>query len=119
MVLIPQQPAPNFMAITGTSTRSYSQGLITSMLLLGGFASNILVESLADRFGRRYAILAGCIIFLIGGAFQTAAQGLGWMCGVRSFAGVGVGMFAMLAPLYQSEMISCTFLESKILIMLR
>jgi MFS family permease len=77
--------------------------MITSMLLLGAFASNIFVGTLADRVGRRRAILAGCIIFLIGGAFQTAAQGLGWMYGGRFVAGVGIGMLAMLAPLYQSE----------------
>jgi MFS family permease len=89
--------------MTGTTTGSYEQGMITSMLLLGAFASNVFVGSLADAVGRRAAILAGCVVFLVGGAFQTAAQGLSWMYGGRFIAGIGIGMLAMLAPLYQSE----------------
>jgi MFS family permease len=80
--------------------------MITSMLLLGAFASNAFVGTLADTVGRRAAILAGCIIFLIGGTFQTAAQGISWMYAGRFIAGLGIGMLAMLAPLYQSEVSS-------------
>lgn len=53
--------------------------------------------------GRRKAIIVGTITFLIGGTIQTAAQNLGMVLGGRFVAGMGIGMLAMLAPLYQAE----------------
>jgi MFS family permease len=61
------------------------------------------VGDLADTFGRRKAIIAGVVIFLIGGSVQTGAQNFGMMLAGRFFAGFGIGMLAMLAPLYQAE----------------
>lgn len=70
---------------------------------VGAFTSNIWVGNLADAIGRRKAIMIGTIIFLIGGTIQTAAQNLSMMLGGRFVAGMGIGMLAMLAPLYQAE----------------
>ena len=74
----------------------YSQGC----LLLG---RNIYVGSLADAIGRRASILAGCVVFLLGGTIQASAQNVHYMYGGRFLAGMGIGMLAMLAPLYQAE----------------
>ncbi|CCM03262.1 uncharacterized protein FIBRA_05389 [Fibroporia radiculosa] len=96
------ESSSNFLEITGNPSET-QQGLITGCLLLGAFASNIYVGSLADHFGRRMTILFGCVVFLIGGAIQTSAQNIGYMYGGRFLAGMGIGMLAMLAPLYQAE----------------
>ncbi|KAH9836374.1 general substrate transporter [Rhodofomes roseus] len=96
------ESSADFLAKTNNPTET-QLGLITGCLLLGAFASNIYVGSLADTIGRRLTILAGCIVFLIGGAIQTAAQNIGYMYGGRFLAGMGIGMLAMLAPLYQAE----------------
>ncbi len=64
---------------------------------------NIYVGDLADMVGRRVAILAGCIVFLLGGGIQAGAQNIHYMYGGRFLAGMGIGMLAMLAPLYQAE----------------
>ena len=53
--------------------------------------------------GRRLAILAGCIVFLLGGSIQAGAMNIHYMYGGRFLAGMGIGMLAMLAPLYQAE----------------
>ncbi|KAI0370481.1 general substrate transporter [Pilatotrama ljubarskyi] len=95
-------PSENFLATTGNPD-STAQGLIVGCLLLGAFASNIYVGSLADYVGRRKAILAGCLVFLLGGSIQAAAQNIHYMYGGRFLAGMGIGMLAMLAPLYQAE----------------
>lgn len=95
-------PSEDFLATTGNPD-STAQGLIVGCLLLGAFASNIYVGSLADAVGRRLAILSGCVVFLIGGSFQAAAQNIHYMYGGRFLAGMGIGMLAMLAPLYQAE----------------
>ncbi|OSC96354.1 general substrate transporter [Trametes coccinea BRFM310] len=95
-------PAPDFLATTGNPDAT-AQGLIVGCLLLGAFASNIYVGSLADYVGRRVSILAGCLVFLLGGSIQAAAQNIHYMYGGRFLAGMGIGMLAMLAPLYQAE----------------
>ncbi|KDQ49680.1 hypothetical protein JAAARDRAFT_616077 [Jaapia argillacea MUCL 33604] len=95
-------PSENFNGVTGHPT-STQQGFITGCLLLGAFASNIWVGSVADIFGRRRAILAGCMLFFLGGGLQCGAQSINYMYGGRFLAGMGIGMLAMLAPLYQSE----------------
>ena len=66
-------------------------------------SSNIYVGSLAHWAGRRIAIIVGFLIFLLGGGIQTGAQNIHYMYGGRFLAGMGIGMLAMLAPLYQAE----------------
>lgn len=53
-------PCPDFLERTGTESGDYKQGLIVGMLLLGAFASETFIGSIADRFGRRLAIMFGC-----------------------------------------------------------
>ncbi|KAK7684535.1 hypothetical protein QCA50_012482 [Cerrena zonata] len=95
-------PSEHFNQITGHPDAT-QQGLIVGCLLLGAFASNIYVGSLADWVGRRKAIIVGCLVFLLGGGIQTGAQNIHYMYGGRFLAGMGIGMLAMLAPLYQAE----------------
>ncbi|QRV86298.1 Sugar (and other) transporter [Ceratobasidium sp. AG-Ba] len=78
-------------------------GLITSLFLLGAFFGSAPSGVIADAVGRRWAIVAGCVVFLVGGCLQTAAQNLGMMMAGRFLAGWGVGQLAHLAPLFQSE----------------
>ncbi|KAH9937984.1 general substrate transporter [Amylocystis lapponica] len=95
-------PSEDFLTTMGNPDAT-AQGLIVGCLLLGAFASNIYVGSLADYAGRRVAILIGCLVFLLGGAVQTGAQNIKYLYGGRFCAGMGIGMLAMLAPLYQAE----------------
>ncbi|VDB86957.1 unnamed protein product [Peniophora sp. CBMAI 1063] len=95
-------PSTNFLNTVGNPDEEVT-GLITAILLLGAFASNLIVGNVADFAGRRIAIIVAVIIFLVGGTIQTAAQNLGMMLAGRFFAGWGIGMLAMLAPLYQAE----------------
>ena len=62
-------------------------GLVASLLLLGAFFSCPVAGILADRIGRRKAIIAGCVVFLLGGALQTGAQNIDMMMAGRFFAG--------------------------------
>jgi hypothetical protein len=47
------------------------------------------------------AIIIGCIIYLIGGAFQTGAANLNYLWAGRWIAGLGVGFLVMIVPIYQ------------------
>jgi MFS family permease len=44
------------------------------------------------------------VIFLLGGALQTAAQGLPYLYAGRAIAGLGIGDLVMIIPLYQAEL---------------
>lgn len=94
--------APNFLDVTNHPDETYL-GFITSLLLLGAFCGSVPASIIADRYSRRSAIMAGAIVFIFGGSIQTAAQNREMMMAGRFFAGFGIGMLALLAPLYQSE----------------
>lgn len=70
---------------------------------MGAFFGQPTSGFFSDRYGRRKAIIFGCLVFLLGGALQTGARGIEMMMAGRFFAGWGIGNLAMLAPLYQSE----------------
>lgn len=59
---------------------------------------------MGDRLGRRMTILIGALIFCIGGALQTGAQGLSYLYAGRAVAGLGIGILVMIIPVYQSEL---------------
>lgn len=46
----------------------------------------------------------GAIVFCLGGALQTGAQGLSYLYSGRAIAGLGVGILCMIVPLYQAEL---------------
>ncbi|KAH8829455.1 general substrate transporter [Flagelloscypha sp. PMI_526] len=97
-------PAKDFVRLMGHRIDNPDIfGLIASIFVLGCFAGMIPVAYLADKFGRRKTILAGAIVYIIGGSLQTGAQSLDFMLSGRFFAGFGVGIVSDLAPLYQAE----------------
>lgn len=64
------------------------EGLVTSLLLLGAFFACPMSGFFADKLGRRLAIIIGCLIFMLGGALQTAAMNIDSMMAGRFFAGM-------------------------------
>ncbi|PWZ01226.1 general substrate transporter [Testicularia cyperi] len=100
--------APDFKLATGNPDDNYV-GFIVSALTLGAFCGCIPASMLADRFSRRMAIFVASLIFLMGGSIQTAAKSGAMMLAGRFFAGFAIGMLALLAPLYQSEIARAEF----------
>ncbi|WVQ97251.1 hypothetical protein IAU59_004362 [Kwoniella sp. CBS 9459] len=94
--------APDFTATMKTTDPDYI-GFIVSSMLLGAFVGSIPASLIADYFSRRVAITAAGGVFIIGGILQTACQNKETMMAGRFFAGIGIGMLGVLAPLYQSE----------------
>lgn len=54
-------------------------GAVVSVFTGGAFIGAGLAGPFGDRFGRRYTILAGAVIFLLGGGLQTGAQTLAYL----------------------------------------
>ncbi|KAE8134081.1 hypothetical protein BDV38DRAFT_273887 [Aspergillus pseudotamarii] len=78
-------------------------GTVVAILEVGAFISSLLVGRIGDLIGRRRTILYGSIVFFIGGALQTFANGLAMMMVGRIVAGLGVGALSTIVPVYQSE----------------
>ena len=58
---------------------------------------------IADKISRKWSLLLASCIFLVGSALQTGAVNYGMLTAARFIGGIGVGMCAMVAPLYISE----------------
>lgn len=48
---------------------------------------------MGDRFGRKLAIMAYSLVFILGGVLQTVGADLSMMYAGRFFAGFGIGKF--------------------------
>ena len=66
-------------------------GTMVAILEVGAFISSLSVGRIGDMIGRRKTILYGSVIFFIGGALQTFANGMPMMILGRIVAGFGVG----------------------------
>ncbi|KAJ5613450.1 hypothetical protein N7510_006644 [Penicillium lagena] len=80
-------------------------GLVASLLTAGAFVGAGLAYPCSDYFGRRATILAGGVIFCLGGGLQTGARNYGYVLGGRFIAGVSVGVLTMIIPIYQAELV--------------
>ncbi|KAI4955391.1 hypothetical protein J4E91_001251 [Alternaria rosae] len=81
----------------------WQQSLVTSILSAGTFFGAIRAGDIADFIGRRFTIIMGCSIFIVGGILETASIGLGVMVAGRLIAGFGVGVISSIVILYMSE----------------
>jgi len=77
------------------------QGVVVSLFTGGAFCGAFFGGPSGDYLGRRWTIIIGSVVFLLGGALQTGASSLEFLYSGRFFAGLGVGMLVMIIPLYQ------------------
>lgn len=82
---------------------SWMQSLITSILSAGTFFGALIAGDMADIFGRRTTIIAGCGIFIVGTILQVASTGYKLLVAGRAIAGIGVGFESAVVILYMSE----------------
>jgi len=80
------------------------QSLITSILSAGTFFGALIAGDLADHFGRRPTIIAGCFVYILGVIIQIChTHGLALIVTGRLIAGFGVGFVTAIIVLYMSE----------------
>lgn len=91
---------PIMKAFVVSSSR---KSLITSILSLGTFLGALIAGDLADFFGRRTTIIAGCGIFMVGVILQVASTTVPLLVVGRLIAGFGVGFVSAIIVLYMSE----------------
>lgn len=85
------------------TNRHSCSGVVVALFTGGAFFGSAFAGPVGDYLGRRWTIFLGALIFIVGGAFQTAAQNINWLYGGRTIAGLGVGFLVMIIPIYQGE----------------
>ena len=88
---------------SGWDYSSSQHSLIVSILSAGTFFGALISAQLADRFGRRTTIIAGCGVFIGGVVIQIAAANIPALVVGRLLAGFGVGFVSATNILYMSE----------------
>ncbi|KAF9062940.1 putative MFS monosaccharide transporter [Rhodocollybia butyracea] len=96
-----------YQSIEGSEATALSgphNSLIVSILSAGTFFGALFAGDLAEWYGRRPTIIAGCFVYTIGVIIQiTHTTGLGRIVAGRLIAGIGVGFVSAIIILYMSE----------------
>lgn len=79
------------------------EGFLTGILALGCMLGCVVAGKLADRYGRRPALMVAASIFALSSIGMALSGSLGMFMTTRFIAGIGVGMASMLSPLYIAE----------------
>ncbi|HZJ27488.1 MAG TPA: sugar porter family MFS transporter [Acidimicrobiia bacterium] len=82
---------------------STMQEVVTSWVTLGALFGALLAGGVADRFGRKPALLSAGVLFSIGAVTQAAAGATEVLVAGRFVIGLGVGVASVAAPLYVAE----------------
>ncbi|KAI5457850.1 general substrate transporter [Mariannaea sp. PMI_226] len=83
--------------------KSLHQGGITASMAAGSWVGALISGPLSDRMGRKYSIMAGCIVWVIGSILCCAAQNIGMLIVGRIVNGFAVGIESAQVPVYIAE----------------
>jgi sugar porter (SP) family MFS transporter len=78
--------------------------VVTSWVTLGALFGALAAGSLADRFGRKSALITAGALFIVGALAQSLAPGIPILVIGRFVIGFGVGVASVAAPVYASEL---------------
>ncbi|KAI3468800.1 hypothetical protein Pfo_025463 [Paulownia fortunei] len=78
--------------------------LFTSSLYLAALLASFVASTMTRLLGRRFSMLFGGSLFLIGAIINGFAQNVAMLIAGRMFLGCGVGFANQSAPVYLSEM---------------
>ncbi|KAL1860694.1 hypothetical protein Daus18300_009037 [Diaporthe australafricana] len=99
-----------YKAVEGATAEALTDSnlsLITSILSAGTFFGALIAGDVAEFIGRKWTVIVGCIIYIIGVVVQVAttpnSSALGTIVAGRLIAGLGVGFESAIVILYMSE----------------
>ncbi|MFE0102864.1 sugar porter family MFS transporter [Streptomyces sp. NPDC059009] len=81
----------------------FTEGLVTSSLLLGAALGSLVGGRLSDRRGRRHTILLLAVLFFVGALGCTLAPSTATMVVARFVLGIAVGGASVTVPVYLAE----------------
>jgi MFS family permease len=81
----------------------FQKGILTAIFELGALFGAMNAGWIADKISRKWSLFVAVLVFLLGSAIQTGSINYDMLIGGRFVGGIAVGMLAMVAPLYISE----------------
>jgi len=78
--------------------------VVTSWVTLGALVGSLAGGEIADRLGRRKALVTAAALFAAGAGVEALAPGVAILVSGRLLVGFGVGVAAVAAPLYAAEL---------------
>ena len=78
-------------------------GLVSSIYTLGGLVGALLAGPVATKYGRRTALFATTLFFILGPIGETLAPAVPVLALGRFLSGVGSGAAIVVGPIYVSE----------------
>lgn len=82
------------------------QEWVVSSMMLGAAIGALFNGWLSFRLGRKYSLMAGAILFVLGSIGSAFATSVEMLIAARVVLGIAVGIASYTAPLYLSEMAS-------------
>ena len=76
---------------------------ITSAFMIGCFVASPFAGIICDKVGRWSCVFLGTVMFFLGGALQTGANGIELMIAGRAVSGLSIGILSTVVPLYIAE----------------
>lgn len=90
--------------VTDLGLTPATEGLVTSSLLIGAAIGALVCGRLADRIGRRPALVALAVVFFLGAVGSVFAPSFEVMVPVRFVLGAAVGGASVTVPVYLAEL---------------
>lgn len=79
-------------------------GLMVSIFSIGAALGGIVFSKIGDVRGRKVGIMTACIVYIVGVLIQITAMKAWYQVFIgRLIGGMGIGMLAVLVPMFQSE----------------
>jgi sugar porter (SP) family MFS transporter len=82
---------------------NFQKELIVSITLLGAAIGSLWGGSISDKFGRKITIFVADVLFVIGWVIMAITPSILILIVGRFFVGLGVGVAAMVVPVYLAE----------------
>lgn len=79
------------------------QGVVVSILLIGGIAGAVVAGTMADALGRKKTLLISAVIFILGSLVLGVCQSYSGLLVGRLVCGFAVGVTSLATPLYIAE----------------
>jgi MFS family permease len=92
-------------------------GIFNASMSLGSLIGLAICPYMVDRWGRKFGVLVGCLIILLGTGLQAGAHNIGMFISGRLLLGLGMCITLSSAPLLVAELshpqdraVLCTFM---------
>jgi len=81
----------------------YDEGIVVSIMLLGGLVGALAAGNLADRLGRKKTLFIMALLLTLGALIIAFSQIYVQLLVGRILSGVAIGIVSVVAPLYLAE----------------